>query len=77
MIEKRLDTGVDHGVVVVPLPPSVIEMFGCRPGTAIRLHRIDGQLKVLPSVILTEHAKSTPNTSPMWESCRNWWKARG
>lgn len=77
MASNRLLEDFDRGVVDIPLPPSVIEMFGCRPGTTIRLHRVDGQLKVLPNTIPTEDPKSEPTASPMWESCHNWWKKCG
>ena len=77
MAANRLASGVDHCVVVVPLAPSVIEMFGCRPGTTIRLLSVDGQLQVLPNSIPTKDSKPAPSVSPMWESCRNWWKSRG
>jgi hypothetical protein len=77
MASNRLLENFDRGVVDVPLPHSVIEMFGCRPGTTIRLHRVDGQLKVLPKTIPTEDTKSKPQTSQMWETCHNWWKKCG
>lgn len=68
---------LDHGIVVVPLPPSVIESLGCLPGTTIRLLRIDGQLKALPNTVSTGERKSAPNASTLWETCGQWWKARG
>ncbi len=69
---------LDHGVVVVPLPPSVIEMFGCLPGTTIRLLRgVDGQLKALPNTVSTGERKSVPNAPTLVETYFQWWKARG
>lgn len=68
---------IDHGVVVVPLPPSVIEMFGCRPGTSIRLHRVDGVLRVVPDTITPADKKQTANADSVWESCSRWWRERG
>lgn len=77
MAANRPVKDFDHGVVVVPLPPCVIEMFGCRPGTTIRLHRVDGQLKALPSTVSTGKRESAPNASTLCETCGQWWKARG
>lgn len=77
MAANRPLNDLDNGIVVVPLPPSVIEMLGCRPGTTIRLHRVDGRIKALPNAMPTADAKPTPNASPMWESCRTWWRNRG
>jgi hypothetical protein len=68
---------VDHGVVVVPLPPAVIEKFGCRPGTSIRLHRVDGVLRVVPDAITPADKSQTPNAVALWESCSRWWRERG
>ena len=68
---------LDHGIVVVPLPPSVVEMLGCRPNTTIRLLRVDGQLKALPNTVSTGERKSAANASTLWKTCGQWWKARG
>ncbi len=68
---------VDHGIVVVPLPPSVIKRFGCRPGTTIRLLRVDGQLKAFPNTISSGERKSTPTVPTLVETYFQWWKARG
>jgi hypothetical protein len=77
MAANRPLNDLNHGIVVVPLPPSVIEMLGCRPGTTIRLHRVDGQLKALPITVSTGERESAPNASTLWETYGQWWKARG
>lgn len=77
MASNSVDGDFDHGVVVVPLPPSVIEMFGCRPGTTIRLHRVDGVLRVVPDAIVHADKKQTLGTVALWESCGRWWRERG
>lgn len=78
MAANRPVKDFDHGVVVVPLPTSVIESLGCLPGTTIRLLRgVEGQLKALPNTVSTGERKSAPNASTLWETCGQWWKARG
>ena len=78
MAAKRLAAYIDHGVVVVPIPLAVARAIGCRPNTVVHLHRVDGELRVLTHTAGTPDAqKSTPNASPMWESCRNWWRKCG
>jgi hypothetical protein len=75
MLDK-LAEDIGSGVIVVPLPPSVILAFGCRPGTAIRMLVKNGQIRVMsndPIVIGTSMPTTVANIA---EACRQWWKSQ-
>jgi hypothetical protein len=64
-------------VIKVPLPPSLIRAFGCRPGTSILLHVVDGQIRALPEPEPTAK-QATPQHGPgnIAELCGRWWKSQ-
>lgn len=69
------DIGQQGDIVEIPFPPSVIQAFGCRPGTSIRVRVTDSGMAVLPDKVAT--TGQMPNAPNTWEACRQWWKARG
>lgn len=75
MLDK-LAEDIGSGVIVVPLPPSVILAFGCRPGTVISLHIVDGQVRVLPPSVSPAKKAATPNNASIAELCWTWWKSQ-
>jgi antitoxin component of MazEF toxin-antitoxin module len=67
---------IGTGVIEVPLPPSVIQAFGCRPGTSISLHIVDGQIRVLPTPVTPAKLVSTSNDASIADLCWTWWKSQ-
>ena len=76
MAAKKLAKNHEDGVILIPLPSSVIAAFGCRPGTSIRSRIVDGRICQLEPVVVVE-STGLSNIQNTWESCRSWWKARG
>jgi hypothetical protein len=72
---EKFAADIGPGVIKVPLPPSLIRVFGCRPGTSISLHVVDGQVRVLPNPVPPAKQVSAPNDAGIAESCRRWWKS--
>lgn len=75
MVDK-FATYIGTGVIEVPLPPSVIQAFGCRPGTSISLHIVDGQVRVLPTPVTLAKRAATPSNASIAELCWTWWKSQ-
>ena len=75
MLDK-LAEDIGSGVIVVPLPPSVILASGCRPGTAIKMIISDGKIRVMPDQDLIVIGTSMPSASNIAEACRQWWKTQ-
>ena len=75
MLDK-LAEDIGSGVIVVPLPPSVILAFGCRPGTSISLHIVDGQVRVVPTTVTPAKKEATPNDASIADLCWKWWKSQ-
>lgn len=73
MPTKKYPPELEQDVVVVPLPQSVIDAFGCRPGTMVRLHVVDGQIRAAPYQAPTPRV---PTVANMAEACRQWWKTQ-
>ena len=73
---NKFPADIEIGVIKVPLPPSFIQAFGCRPGTSIFLHVIDGQVRVVPDPVPTVEQAATANNAGIAESCRRWWKSQ-
>ena len=67
---------IGPGVIEVPLPPSVIQAFGCRPGTSISLHIVDGQVRVLPDQDTIMIRPTMQTVTNIAEACRQWWKSQ-
>lgn len=70
----------DDTIVVVPIPLSVALAIGCRPNATVRLHIVDGDIRVVSDTIQTGNPtipRPAPNATNMWESCQSWWKERG
>lgn len=76
MAAKKLAKNHEGSVILIPLPPSVIAAFGCRPGTSIRSRIVDGRITRFEPVMVVERT-GLPNIQDTWESYRRWWKARG
>ena len=76
MAAKKPAKNHEDGVILIPLPSSVIAAFGCRPGTLIRSRIVDGKICRLEPVAVVE-STGLPNIQNTWESCRRWWKDRG
>ena len=76
MAAKKLAKNHEDSVILIPLPPSVITAFGCRPGTSLRSRVVDGRITRFEPVVVVERT-GLPNIQDTWESCRRWWKARG
>lgn len=77
MAAKNLLANFQDGVILIPLPPSIIEMFGCRPGTAIRAQVVDGEIMLPLEPVSVIGNTSLPGVGNTWENCSRWWKARG
>jgi hypothetical protein len=81
MPAKRLTARYpDDTIIVVPIPLVVAHANGCRPNAVICLQSVDDEIRVMPDTIRTEaliSARHTPNATNMWETCGQWWKARG
>jgi hypothetical protein len=75
MVDKSA-ADIGTGVIKVPLPPSVIQAFGCRPGTSISLHIVDGQIRVLPTPVMPAKPVSTSNDASIADLCWTWWKSQ-
>jgi hypothetical protein len=75
MLDK-LAEDIGSGVIVVPLPPSVILAFGCRPGTAIRMIVSDGKIRVMPDQDPIVIGTNTPTVTNIAEACKQWWKSQ-
>lgn len=67
---------IGTGVIEVPLPLSVIKTFGCRPGTSIFLHVVNGQVHVVPDPVAPAKQAAIPKDAGIAESCRRWWKSQ-
>lgn len=76
MLTSRLAVDIGSGVIKVPLPLSVIQTFGCRPGTSIFLHVVDGQVRVVPDPVAPAKQAAIPKDAGIAESCRRWWKSQ-
>jgi hypothetical protein len=76
MFASRLAADIGPGVIKVPLPLSVIKTFGCRPGTSIFLHVVDGQVRVVPDLVPPVKQAAITNDAGIAESCRRWWKSQ-
>jgi hypothetical protein len=76
MLSSRLPADIGSDVIKVPLPPSLIRAFGCRPGTSIFLDVVDGQIRVVPDPIPPAKQAATANDVGIAESCRRWWKSQ-
>lgn len=75
MLDK-LAEDIGSGVIEVPLPPSVILAFGCRPGTAIRMLVAEGKLQVMPDQDPIVIETRTPTVTNIAEACKRWWKTQ-
>ena len=65
--------------IVVPIPLSVARQIGCRHSATIRLHIVDGVIKVVPDTIRTDAPitqKPKTNTIDLWVTAQSWWKER-
>lgn len=76
MLSSRLAADIGSGVIKVPLPLSVIQTFGCRPGTSIFLHVVNGQVLVVPDPVPPTMQAAIPEDAGIAESCRRWWKSQ-
>jgi hypothetical protein len=75
MLDK-LAADIGTCVIDAPLPPSLIRAFGCRPGTSVSLHVVDGQVRAMPKPILPAKPAATPSDAGIAESCWRWWKSQ-
>ena len=73
---NKFAADIGAGVIEVPLPPSVIQAFGCRPGTSISLHIVDGQVRVLPTPVKPAKKVATPKDASIADLCWKWWKSQ-
>lgn len=76
MFASRLAADIGTGVIKVPLPLSVIQTFGCRPGTSIFLHVVDGQVRVVPDPVATANQAAITKDAGIAELCWKWWKSQ-
>lgn len=75
-MHDKLAEHMGSGVIVVPLPPSVITAFGCPPGTAIRMIVSDGKIRLMPDQDPIVIGTSTPTVTNIAEACKRWWKTQ-
>ncbi len=75
MLEK-LAEDIESGAIIVPLPPSVIATYGCRPGTVIRMNVSDGKNRAIPDQDPTVIGTRMPPVTNIAEACWQWWKSQ-
>ena len=81
MVAKNLAARLPDGdtIIVVPIPPEVAQIIGCRSTAVVQLrHFGGGEFQVVPyTPDAPDEQKSTPTVSQLWEACSLWWAARG